>query len=92
MSENNNLCEICGTEPVFSDTKRCRWEECENAPEVVEVYQDGAEFYRADSGNLVFTASRPVGDFDLHTAQLAREEYEAWALAGGGPVPQRLVS
>lgn len=38
----------------------------------LRFFQDGAQFYDADSGQLIFEAPTPVSDFDLGAAKLAR--------------------
>lgn len=45
----------------------------------MSVYQDGATFYDDATGNVIFTSSIRVTDFDLNAAELARVEFFAFA-------------
>jgi len=49
----------------------------------MRVYQDGAKFYDGETGNVVFTSTVRVTDYDLSAAERARAEFFAWALVQG---------
>ena len=46
---------------------------------MIIVYQDGAEFYNADTGEVIFKNPEKVKDFDLDGAMKARNNFIEFA-------------
>lgn len=49
----------------------------------MRIEQDGAHFYDADTGQLVWSAPFRVRDFDVPAAQRARAAFKEWAREAG---------